>query len=373
MARRKCYLGTAEGIMAYESEDRPDGKIRFERVLHVMPDKFFGQLAVDFKSELIFAGCAPGMQKIQPGRSSQARGRCEEGTVLYRSADAGQSWEPADNGITIAGVLSLALDEATGDLYAAGDGPATLFHSRDKGKSWEEIVSLKNDPTAKTWVYHPGPRRRGWAYNPSISAVAGMLYVNIEEGWTYRSDDTGKTWHHLRNGIYIDAHIIQSNPNNPRRVWCACARGCVSSWDGGDTWEYIDHGDTVAREYCTGLAINPRDTNMVVYSTAYGPGSAGLYGGGSRVHCTTDDGKTWTDLSGGLPFPMPGQVCMMEFDQDNGLYVGTDSGDLYFSPDAGESWSNVDQRLPIRHSHKNSLKAISAKSADDERKKFFLV
>jgi photosystem II stability/assembly factor-like uncharacterized protein len=336
-----------------------------------MPEIFFGQAIVDIEAGLIFAGSAPGDFPLEPGTSQQSRAKPGTGPVLYRSADGGESWEPSDEGITVEGIRTIALDEATGDLYAAGDGPATVFRSRDRGENWEELTSLKTHPTASTWVWHPGPRVRGWAYNPSIAAASGVVYVNIEEGWTYRSDDGGESWHHLRNGIYVDTHGIRAKPSDPKRVWCTCARCCVNSTDGGETWDYIDHGDTTVREYCTGIAINPLDDNMVVYASSYSPSVSGALGGAGRVHRTRDDGKTWEDLRGGLPFPMPGQVCLVEFDQHNGLYVGTDAGDLYFSPDAGDRWVNVDHRLPIRHYHKNVLDAVSINSPADPAARFF--
>ena len=371
MIQRKCFLGTARGIMAYEAEESPGGQICFTRVMHAMPDHFFGQAIVDIEAGLVFTGSAPGDWPIEPGTAHQGRSKPGYGPVLYRSGNAGNTWEPSDEGITVGGIRTIALDESTGDLYAAGDGPATVFRSRDKGENWEELTALKTDPSANTWVWHPGPQPRGWAYNPSISAANGVVYVNIEEGWTYRSDDGGDTWHHLRNGIYVDTHGIRARPSNPKRVWCTCARGCVNSSDGGETWDYIDHGDTTVREYCTGIAINPLDHNMVVYASSYSPSVSGYLGGGARIHRTRDDGQTWEDLRGGLPFPVPGQVCLVEFDQHNGVYVGTDAGDLYFSPDAGDRWTNVDHRLPIRHYHKNCLDAVSITSPNEPAAQFF--
>ncbi|MBM2811618.1 MAG: glycosyl hydrolase [Chloroflexi bacterium] len=370
MIQRKCFLGTTRGIVAYEAEEGAGGQIRFKRVMEAMPDRFFGPAIVDIDAGLIFAGASPGDWKIDVGSTQQSRPKPDFGPVLYRSADGGQTWEPSDEGITVTGIRTMALDESTGELYAAGDGPATIFRSRDKGENWEELGSLKGDPSANTWLWHPGTEPRGWAYNSSISASHGVIYANIEEGWTYRSDDGGKTWRHLRNGAYVDTHGIRAKPSDPMRVWCTCARGCVNSVDGGETWEYVDHGHSTGREYCTGIAINPSDHNMVVYSSSCSPRIQQTIGGGT-IHRTKDDGKTWENLKGGLPFPMQGQVCLIEFDQHNGLYIGTDAGDLYFSPDAGDHFVNVDHRLPIRHSHKNALDAVSMASPSDPTARFF--
>ena len=374
MVKRKCYLGTAAGIVAFEGEDGPDGKSRFKRVLDAMPERFFGQVLADPQPPgVLYAGSTPGLHGVVPGSATipGVDPTTRDGAVLYRSADGGQTWEPTARGICVSGVRILAQDETSGTLYAAGNGPATLFRSRDRGETWEEVTSLKNHPTAQMWVWHPGQPRLGPTYNPSISVSHGVIYVNVEEGWPYRSDDGGETWHHLRNGIHIDAHVIRADPTNPDRVWSTSAYGLVRSTDRGETWEYVDHGDTTPREYTTGLAINPRDPNVVVYASSFQPGNADLYGGGARIHRTIDGGQTWHDLRNGLPFPMPGQVCIAEFDQHDGLYLGTDSGDLYFSPDAGERWVNVAHRLGIRHFHKNSLAALSVATPDDAESVFF--
>jgi len=371
MIQRKAFLGTARGIMAYESEENSSGRLIFRRIHHFMPDNCFGQVIVDVNAGLIFCGASPGVFPIEPGSAQQRRSERGVGPVMYRSGDAGQNWEPCDEGITVEGVRTITLDESTGYLYAAGDGPATLFRSKDKGENWEELTALKNDPTAKTWVWHPGPQLRGWAYNPSVYAVNGVVYANIEEGWTYRSDDGGDSWHHLRNGNYVDTHGIRARHDDPLRVWCTCARGCVNSTDGGETWEYVDHGDTTVREYCTGIGINPLDEDMVVYASCYSPSVSSALGASGRVHRTRDDGRTWQDLRGGLPYPLPGQVVLAEFDQHNGLYIGTDAGDLYFSPDAGDHWVNVDHRLPVRHFHKHILDAVSTASPSEATARFF--
>jgi hypothetical protein len=150
-AKRKCYLGTAAGIVAYEGEDTPEGKIRFEKVPHAMPERFFGQVLADAQPPgVLYAGSTPGLHGVVPGSATipGVDPSTRDGAVLYRSADGGQTWEPADRGIGVGGVRILAQDETTGTLYAAGNGPATLFRSRDRAETWEEVTSLKNHPTA---------------------------------------------------------------------------------------------------------------------------------------------------------------------------------------------------------------------------------
>src|SRR5581483_6897965 len=116
MVQRKCFLGTARGIVAYEAEDEGGGQIRFRRVAHAMPDLFFSQSVVDVESGLIFTGATPGEFPLEPGTAQQRRAKPRYGPVLYRSSDGGGSWEPSDEGITAEGIRTIALDRSTGYL-----------------------------------------------------------------------------------------------------------------------------------------------------------------------------------------------------------------------------------------------------------------
>src|SRR5207244_11310087 len=120
----KCFLGTSRGIVGYEAEEGPGGKLRFKRILDAMPDRFFGPALVDIDAGLLFAGASPGDWKVNPGSTQQSRPPVGDGAVLYRSADGGARWEPCDEGITVCGIRTLAIAESTGHLYAAGDGAA---------------------------------------------------------------------------------------------------------------------------------------------------------------------------------------------------------------------------------------------------------
>lgn len=361
MDGRKFYVGTLDGVWVYEEVTPAEGQPRFVKVFQALPGTFCGQILSDEPHGLLFVGVTPALGGVVPGSALAARRAAVvngKSAVLYRSQDGGKSWEPVDQGITVPGIRTLALDEQTHALYAAGSGPATLFRSRDHGERWEEVPSLKHHPSSRQWVWHPGQPLKGPTYNPSISISRSVIYVNIEEGWPYRSDDGGESWTPLRNGIHIDSHVIRADPRDPDIVWSTSAYGLVRSRDRGERWEYVDHGDTTPREYSTGIALNPQDPDMVVYATAFQPGCMDLFGAGARVHRTCDGGATWHDLKNSLPFPMPGQVCAVEWDPYGGLYLGTDTGDLYFSPDNGEHFSVVDQRVPIRHFHKNALTAV---------------
>jgi photosystem II stability/assembly factor-like uncharacterized protein len=66
-------------------------------------------------------------------------------TALYRSDDAGQTWQPATQGLPEAGIAALALDPRQPQgLYAAmADG--SLYGSEDGGTTWRALADTGAD------------------------------------------------------------------------------------------------------------------------------------------------------------------------------------------------------------------------------------
>lgn len=75
------------------------------------------------------------MVLIDPSGPRRVYAASEAG--LYRSDDAGQTWEQADRGLPEGGVRALALDpREPRRLYAAASG-ASLYLSEDGATSWQ--------------------------------------------------------------------------------------------------------------------------------------------------------------------------------------------------------------------------------------------
>ena len=68
------------------------------------------------------------------------------------------------------------------------------------------------------------------------------------------------------------------------------------------------------------------------------------------VYRTRDGGASWELRADGLPEPAWGAVMREGFASDRldpaGVYLGTQSGSLFVSPDAGESWLEAASQLP---------------------------
>src|SRR5205085_3975575 len=103
------------------------------------------------------------------------------GDGLFRSADAGRSWEPVEAGLT-ASTFRFVTDEL------AGTEPARLFRSPDGGQSWDEYEAITRIPGYEDW-YLPYSPRAGAARNALVHG--DRLLVSAEVAGLLRSDAGG--------------------------------------------------------------------------------------------------------------------------------------------------------------------------------------
>ncbi len=134
----------------------------------------------------------------------------------------------------------------------------------------------------------------------------------------YKSADAGKTWTHmgLRDTQHISRLLI--HPKNPNIVYVAAMghlftpneeRGLFRTDDGGKTWKkilYVDNNTGVID-----LVLNRRNPDVVfavTYELKRKPWDLDIGGPGSGIWKTTNGGKTWTKLTGGLPAGRIGRI-----------------------------------------------------------------
>jgi hypothetical protein len=128
------------------------------------------------------------------------------GVHVYRSDDAGASWQPltevprhrADEGpesLKTLWCLAPGPADAPATVFA-GIEPPGLFVSPDAGRSWTPLPGLAEHPTASQW--HPAKGGLALHSIQPDATTPGRLYAALCAGGCYRSDDNGETFRRCR-------------------------------------------------------------------------------------------------------------------------------------------------------------------------------
>ncbi|HEV3309850.1 MAG TPA: hypothetical protein VG815_04985 [Chloroflexota bacterium] len=261
---------------------------------------------------------------------------------IYRSNDAGLTWEAADEGLGIRLVRWMAFHPDISDREFAGTEPAGVFVSHDGGGSWRscpEVVEMRD--------------RGKWflPYSPEAGCVRGFafsgdrVYAAVEVGGVLRSDDRGETWRLVPGAsgrgildavsapfVHSDVHSIAVPPSHPDHVLAATAEGLYLSTDGGVNWTV-----TQAGSYCRAVWVDPADAGRIVLGPA-----ASVVRKNGRIEETHDGGRTWRSASAGLDLPWPDTMVERFTQVGPDLFAVTNDGQLYVSPATGRmTWTRV--------------------------------
>ncbi|HEV2235586.1 MAG TPA: glycosyl hydrolase, partial [Ktedonobacterales bacterium] len=131
---------------------------------------------------------------------------------LWRSDNAGASWEHVGAGIAQQAVTAVAvsLTERAGDhgVVYVGTEPSRLYRSEDGGSTWRELSALRQLPSAPTWGLPDRPSISHVRWITPDPLVAGRLFVAIEAGALLRSLDGGQTWEDRKPSGPYDTHTL---------------------------------------------------------------------------------------------------------------------------------------------------------------------
>lgn len=238
--------------------------------------------------------------------------------------------------------------------FGAVDGG--VWESRNAGRTWNPIFDAEHIGSIGAIAVAPSDPRIIYVGSGEADMRSDIAYGN----GMYKSVDGGKTWSHigLRDTMQIGSIVV--DPRNARVLYVAALghaygpnaeRGVFKSLDGGATWHKVLYKN--ANTGAIDLALDPRNPNIIyaalwqtrrppwnVYPPTNGPGS-GLYK-------SSDGGKTWHQLTKGLPKHVGRIGIAVAPSQPSRVYAQVDTptnvaaGGLYRSDDAGATWRHVD-------------------------------
>lgn len=255
-----------------------------------------------------------------------------------------------------------SLHSAHGVLYA-GTNPAELLSSADGGRTWQKNTALENHPSRDSW----NPGAAGLVLHTLLSdpGSAGKMWLGISAAGVFATEDGGKTWerrNRLSNDTVCTGHHHPAAPQNGETGHCVHNmqrgpgdllyqqnhHGTYRSTDGGRTWSDITAG--LPSTFGFPVAIHPHDPDTIWVLPLNGDADGRFPPDASAaVWKSTDGGETWAAKRDGLPqgscfFTVLRQS--MATDAEAGLYFGTNSGSVFASSDEGENWIEIARHLP---------------------------
>jgi photosystem II stability/assembly factor-like uncharacterized protein len=279
---------------------------------------------------------------------------------LYRSHDAGATWQPWGSGTGRAGLFfALVRVPGQGDRWLAGretglyasDDNAASWHAVERGPGYPVVQALARGAGGKLLaatadgVYGSAHDGQSWTENRqglppatvlaiAVSPVDGQVaYAGLDGAGLYHSSDGGNHW--TRTGwTGPSVPAIALDPHDPEHLFIRVAFERVyESTDGGKHWTARWSGLGLQTQIIA-LAIDPLQPKV-------------MYAGGTEGFFRSEDGSvTWRssgpELAGQTIF------CLLAGGVKTGeLYAGATKG-AYRSQDSGEHWEPWGQALANR-------------------------
>jgi len=293
-------------------------------------------------------------------------GGINEGNGVYKSVDAGKTWQHLglDDTKQIPSMLvdphdpNLVLLAAQGNVHTHTEERG-VFRSIDGGKTWKKTLFINNETGIQkiAWAYDrpdvilattvrhyqaPGGAARGGAPAPGVPAPAaaaagaaggqGAPAPPAPTGTAiYKSTDEGLTWKEITGGglptLAGRTGVAVAANTNAQRMFLIGTFGLYRSDDGGATWHQMDAADRriAGSGYICDVYVDPKNPDIV-------------YTLNTSSYRSLDGGQTFAAFKGAPGGDDP-HVLWIDPTDGQRLFLGVDQG-ATISLDGGLTWSS---------------------------------
>jgi photosystem II stability/assembly factor-like uncharacterized protein len=270
--------------------------------------------------------------------SSKIRSNVSIGKGMYRSTDAGKTWQFI--GLKDVGQIStVRVDPGNRDVvYVAAQGnpfranpERGVYRSTDGGKTWTLALHISDTAGAADLELQPGHPNVVFACMWHALRQPWTIISGAEEGGIYKSTDSGEHWTKLGGGLptglFGRSNVAVSNAS-PDRIYALIeakpGAGFYRSDDAGTTWTLVNHKTEISTRgfYYTTLGVDPNNADVV-------------WLGDETWFKSTDAGKEFKHM------PIPhGDNHDVWVNPSNSLYmIQGDDGGATVSLDGGNTWT----------------------------------
>jgi photosystem II stability/assembly factor-like uncharacterized protein len=313
-----------------------------------------------------------------PDRIYVSQGSGWFGQLMQRSDDGGRTFQPVGNAFQYDGVpgthqwydgtphpwefkriwhLEPSLTDP--DTVLAGAEDAALFRTTDGGATWRELSGLREHGSGPHWQ----PGAGGLCLHTILLNPVDprQIVIAISAAGAFRSDDDGVSWKPINKGLVSDGipdpnaevghcvHHIARHPSRPHVLFMQKHWHIMRSDDAGDAWTKVS--GNLPTDFGFVIDVHAHEPETIYVVPIKSDSEHFPLDGRLRVYRSRTGGNDWQELGKGLPekdcyVNVLRDAMAVDTLDECGIYFGTTGGQVYVSPDGGDSWSAIVRDLP---------------------------
>src|SRR5262245_7979621 len=201
----------------------------WKNVLFINNQTGCSDIAMDAENpRILYAGMYTFLRR--PWRFDSGSGE----TAPYKSVDGGATWKKIINGLPKQPMDRIGLATSVSDpsvvyMITEFKNAGNLFRSEDRGETWRLVNS---NPNINFRPFYYSDIRVDPKNSDRVYSLSGSLN---------RSDDAGRTFETIGNGVHGDHQAFWIDPNDPAHILSGSDGGFQVSYDMGETWEILNN------------------------------------------------------------------------------------------------------------------------------------